>query len=559
MSGPNTNISGREWRTTKPFVRRSWSWLKISTWPLGLILALPLLLGVATRLWGIGVESLWLDEATSLILAHMDLPGLVQWTAQDIHPPLYYILLHYWIVLVQYAGQGQSEAIIRGLSALAGVLNIGVIYLLGQTLFERRTGLYAALLLALSPLHIWYSQEARMYTWVTLLVSTSVLLALRAWTSQRWLTWLGYIVVTTAALYTHYYAVFGIMLENLFLLYLLLRPGRTPWHSGASRALLWRWLGSQAAVFVLYLPWLPTFLLPITVGGGGWVALGTGKPSLAALAQTVVLYMVGTGRALYPALIRRLGYFMFAAVLLVGLVPIGGWLRRFGRPWAVSSDPTVSQTDQSQDIQHHLFVENEALFFTLAYWVIPPGMAWIASQLFKPMYSARYMLPFLIPFIILVARGIRNIPWAAARQTVLAALVVFMGVGVVAQVSLQDKPDWRGFAANLTVQAQPGDLLVFMPGWHVKPFDYYAHGALETESDLPVPIPQYGDKPFTMLDEAMAGHARIWLVWETEHYTDPQGAIYAYLSDHAHMVQETDFPLVGKLTLYENPGWAGRP
>jgi mannosyltransferase len=546
MSRPSTNLPKREQRTAELFGRLSSPWASdLSPVSCGVLLGLAALLGIATRLFGIGNESLWLDEATSLILARMDLPGLVQWTAQDVHPPLYYILLHYWIVL------GESEAVIRGLSALAGVLNIGVIYLLGRTLFDRRTGLYAALLLAISPLHVWYSQETRMYTWVTLLVSTSVLLALRAWTGRRWLTWVGYVLVTTAALYTHYYAVFGIMLENLFLTYLLLRPAHPFWRHSSKGDLFWRWVGAQVAVFVLYLPWFPIFLLPITVGGGGWVALGGGKPSLAALAQTIVLYMVGTGRALYPALIRRPGYILFAAVLLLGLVPVTGWLRQPGRP------QTVDQGEKSEAGEPCLFGEKEALAFALVYWVMPPGMAWISSQLFKPMYSARYMLPFLIPFVVLVARGVRNIPWPAFRATILALLVAFMGVGVIAQVQLQDKPDWRGLAADLMVRAKPGDLLVFMPGWHVKPFDYYARGALETESDLPVPVPRYGDKPFDMLDEAIAGHPRVWLIWEAEHYTDPQGAIYAHLKSRGTILEETDLPSVGRLTLFENPGAAG--
>jgi len=557
MSWPSTHLPNTKRQTTNSFARLFRSWPHASSpWTFRALLAGAFLLGTVTRLWGIGAESLWLDEATSLLLARMDLAELVQWTAQDIHPPLYYILLHYWIAL------GQSEAVIRGLSALAGVLNIGIIYSLGHTLYDRRTGLYAALLLVASPLHVWYSQETRMYTWVTLLVSASVLLALRAWNGRRPLAWLGYIVVTTAALYTHYYAVFGIMLENLFLLFLLLRPAPTSTSAGSKRGLLAKWIGAQIAVFVLYLPWLPTFLLPITVGGGGWVALGGGKPTVGALAQTVVLYMVGMGRALYPVLIRRPGYALFAGALLLGLLPAGYWLRRIGLQRPDTANSGLLRTmrgDESPCAQpDRLYGENEALVFTLAYWIVPPGLAWIASQIFKPMYSARYMLPFLIPFLLLVARGARNIPWTAIRAAILIMLVAFMGVGIHAQAKLQDKPDWRGIAANLTKQAQPGDLLVFVPGWHVKPFDYYAGGALETVSDLPVPIPNYGDKPFLMLDEAISGHPRVWLVWETEHYTDPQGAVYAHLKGRCPVVQETDLALVGRLTLFDNSAAAGR-
>jgi mannosyltransferase len=508
--------------------------LRLSRAPLvSLALVGILLLSLAARLYGIATESIWLDEATSLMLARMSVPALVQWTASDIHPPLYYILLHYWILL------GQSEAALRGLSALAGVLNVWVIYGLGRTLFDRRTGLYAALLLALAPYHIWYAQEARMYAWVTTFASTSLLLALLAWRRGCWWVWGAYVLVTTAALYTHYYAVFGILIENLFFLYLWMRRR-------VHARLFWAWVASQVAVFVLFLPWFPIFLLPITVGGGGWVAIGLGRPSLSVLAQTAVLYMVGTGRALYPALLRRAGYLLFVGAFLFGLLPQGFGARLLRRRLAPQGDVAPQRYD-----------ENEAAAFCLVYLVLPLGLAWSASQVFKPMFSIRYMLPFMIPFILLVARGIRNLPWRALQAIALAALVVVMGFGIVAQVKLTDKPDWRTWSAQVIARSQPGDIVLFMPGWHARAFDYYAHGALPLYSDVPVPVDQYLEQMPTAVDKAIAGHPRVWLIWETNHYTDAKGAVYSYLSRRCRQVSEMRMPLVGRIILFENPNAAG--
>ena len=161
-----------------------------------------------------------------------------------------------------------------------------------------------------------------MYTWVTLLVSTSVLLALRAWMGRRWLTWLGYIVVTTAALYTHYYAVFGILLENLFL---ALSPAAARAHSleeprepGPSCGNGW---APRLPCSCYICPGFPLFcsLSPWAVAGG-WLWARASRRSRR-WRQTVVLYMVGTGRALYPALLRRPGYLLFGATLVLGLCP----------------------------------------------------------------------------------------------------------------------------------------------------------------------------------------------------------------------------------------------
>ncbi|MBN1400130.1 MAG: glycosyltransferase family 39 protein [Anaerolineae bacterium] len=508
--------------------------------PPAAVLAIILLLALGLRLYGISAEALWLDEATSLMLARMDVPTLIEWTALDIHPPLYYILLHYWIAL------GESELVVRGLSTLAALLSVGVIFALGRLLFSRRVGLIAACLLAWSPFHIWYSQEARMYAWVTLWISASLFLALRllktdATPRRTWLTWVGYVLATAAALYTHYYAVFGVLLANLYFLYFLVR-GRV------ARRLLWQWVASQAAVFVLFLPWLPTFLLPITVGGGGWIALGAGKPSLAVLPQTAVLYMVGPARAFYPSLLRRVGYLLYGGLFGIALVTPFFTARRQSKPLAVN----VGREDASA------LSAWESLGFCLAYLVIPLGMAWVASQLFKPMYSARYMLPFLIPLLLIVARGVEGLPLRWFRWVTLLVLLSIMGYGVMAQIRMQDKPDWREVAAYVEAHAQPQDGVLFLPGWHAKPYGYYAQDRLTLYDDIPVPVSQYPTEVPAYLDELIERHARIWFVWEQGHYTDPQGEVYAYLQGRCSQVEDRAVPLLGRVILFARRGSESR-
>ncbi|NLG52290.1 MAG: hypothetical protein GX552_19435 [Chloroflexi bacterium] len=490
--------------------------------PVGVPLALALVAGLLLRLYGLTAESLWLDEATSLMLARMDVPTLIEWTSLDIHPPLYYTLLHFWIAL------GEGEAMVRGLSLLASVLALPVMYGLGRTLFDGRTGLVATLLLAVAPFHIWYAQEARMYAWVTLLLSASVLLALLAWQKRRVGLWVAYALVTAAALYTHYYAVFGILLENLFFLYFLIKRRTTP-------RLLVAWCVSQLAVLLLFAPWLPTFLLPIIEGGGGWLAVGPGRPTLSSLANTAVLFTLGNSREMFPALLRRAGYLLFVGAFLAGLWP--------GKKRPEASAETSPQAP--------LYTEREALAFCLLYMALPIGLAWLVSQVGKPMYSARYMMPFLLPFLLLVARGVCNIPQPIVRGVVLLLLVLVALFGVWAQVRVADKPDWRGLAEQLTAQAEQGDLVLFIPGWHAKPFEYYAQGALAVCDDVPVPVDTYGDEALQAVAEAIEGRARVWLVWEEGHYTDPQGAVKEYLAGQMRPIYAAKMPLVGQVILYE--------
>ncbi|MDQ7029429.1 MAG: peptidoglycan DD-metalloendopeptidase family protein [Ardenticatenia bacterium] len=114
------------------------------------------------------VQSLWYDEGFSAWLASRPAAEIVARTAADIHPPLYYLLLHAWTALA-----GSSEFSLRFLSVMAGVPAVPLVWVLSRGLLGRQAGPVAALLAAIAPVWLWYAQEARMYTLVTTLGLTS--------------------------------------------------------------------------------------------------------------------------------------------------------------------------------------------------------------------------------------------------------------------------------------------------------------------------------------------------------------------------------------------------
>jgi 4-amino-4-deoxy-L-arabinose transferase-like glycosyltransferase len=495
------------------------------------------LLAAALRLCGIGRESLWLDEATSLMLARMPVREIAAWTALDLHPPLYYTLLRAWIHL------GQSEAAVRGLSALASVLTVAVLCCLGCELFDRATGVTAALLLAVSPYAIWYAQEARMYAWLALLVTSAIWLALRALREGRWLAWVGYVLTSAAALYTHYYAFFGFGIANLLFLYVAVRRGAATRRLPARR--VWLWLAAQAAVLVLFAPWLPNLLALVRGGSGGWLGRAASAPGIERLAHTLVYFMVGDTRVALPSLVRRAGYVLCVGAFLAGLWP---WNRRARAGGALARDDGGRGGDVMD--RPRLLEPREAVWFCLAWLILPLAGAWVASQV-RPMYSERYMLPFLAPFLLLMARGVVRLPHKALGVTLATLLVALMLTGTVIQARSLDKPDWRGLAQSLRERARPDDLVLFVPGWHAKPFDYYAEGALDLCGDLPVPVPELRSEALEAVQQATMGRARVWLVWETPHYTDPDGLVRDYLATRLTQTANEPLPGVGRLLLFE--------
>ena len=134
-----------------------------------------LLLGIILRVIALN-QSLWLDEAINVLAAkNYSFLGMIgEYARADFHPPGWFMILWFWTRLF-----GISEMAVRMPSVIFGVLTIYVVFLLGQKLHSKALGLFSALLLAINPLHIYYSQEARMYALATLAVSINFLLFIK--------------------------------------------------------------------------------------------------------------------------------------------------------------------------------------------------------------------------------------------------------------------------------------------------------------------------------------------------------------------------------------------
>ena len=215
---------------------------RFPVWALIAITALSLLL----RVYRLGAQCFWYDEAQTLYVARFPLDQIIQ---HAYRPPLYHFLLHAWSTLVP-----DSEFWLRLPSALFGALVPPLIAILGVRLYGRRTGLVAGLLAAISPALVAYSQELRMYSLLALEYVVLGCLAVALLRDERIPLWksVGYGLTATAALYTHYFAapfVLGLGAMGLVILVLNRR-----------RARLWHWIGIHTFSGLAFLPWLGVVL-----------------------------------------------------------------------------------------------------------------------------------------------------------------------------------------------------------------------------------------------------------------------------------------------------------
>ena len=205
-------------------------------WP---VLAGALTISLLLRAMALGRDELWFDEAFAALVAFESPRGIVEELRRDSSPPLYYALLHVWQQAV-----GADPVQLRAVSVVFGLLAIYLAASLGRTMFDARTGLQTAGLLTLSPLHIYYSREARAYSVLIVFVLWSLINLAKLSQGDRSLTRVAlFCLSTVCAAYTHNY---GLLLLAVLALWTM--RGWVPLGAG---------IGSAAIILLAYAPWVP--------------------------------------------------------------------------------------------------------------------------------------------------------------------------------------------------------------------------------------------------------------------------------------------------------------
>jgi mannosyltransferase len=395
--------------------------------------ALVLVVGAVLRFATLDTQSLWYDEAVTAHLLQMDLGGMLAAIPDsESTPPLYYVLAWLWTHVF-----GTGEVGLRSLSALLGTTTIAVAWALGRRLGGARAALAAAALVACNPMLVWFSQEARGYALLALLGAVSALLWLRALeqpsATGRQVAWGA---VAALALATHYYAVFLVVPQGLWLALRL--PG----------------LRERAAALGLPLA-VGIALAPLALGQrANDSAAFIGESSLLTrLAQVPKQFLVGYDAPLEPLLIA-----LTALGVVVGAAGLAG-LRR-GR-------------DTRDNVSSRARKELRRLGAVLAAALLLPVLAALGGE---DHLITRNVVALLAPACALVGAGIALAAGRAPRMAV-AGLTVACVAGLTAVVGVARDPelqrdDWRAAVRALGPLDGPR-LIVATPSSALTPLHYY--------------------------------------------------------------------------------------
>lgn len=392
---------------------------------------------VRTRYIAGGKGQFWMDEAITTGISSHPLSAIPTILRHDGSPPLFYVLLHFWI-----GWFGTSEAATHALTVLIALLTIPVGMWSAWSLFGRRAGFYAAILFAFSPFLTAYAQETRMYELMALLGLLAVTGFIHGFVHRRRRYLVLFSLSLTAMLYTHGWGLFFGAGSVLALIPVWLR-------SGERRALVKDALMVYGGAAIMFLPWVPTLIYQATHTGDPWAP----PPRLGA-----------------PVLISRdlIGGDRITAALVIaaviGLAPLFGRLRR-----------------RSQ--------EATLLWSLLSIFVGTLALAWLASQI-TPAFVSRYFAPVLAAILLVAA-------WGCARSGVVGLVAIALSVLFVARVSSYTpayKSDMRDIGGEMAAYLRPGDLVISGQPEQTPLANYYLPAGLRYATALgPVADPTYMD------------------------------------------------------------------
>ena len=402
-------------------------------------------IGLALRVWGLGAESVWWDEYTSLM--HLDASDLWSFlklnrTLDPATLPLYYTIEYLWSHWVSDSVLG-----LRLVSVFLGMLSVPLLYLLGKALHGRTAGLVAALCLSLSPIHAFHAQGIRMYVLLNLLALCSAYSFVRVMRDggRRW--WTLHAASNLLLMWTHPFALLILAVEGCFLTVFRFRQV----------ARLAAWVGLQILLLVPSAAYLFTVRFWSTEQTGTWLTLPTPLRFLGDLiaddviAMTYQLRVSDAAWSFLPDGLARVAVGMHpwfdAALALLPCLAVA-WLAR----------RAYSRMEAARAAERRHAAEN--LGFLLLWLLLPPVALYAASIAWRPCIFPRYTVYSSLACYLIVGGAVASLRRNGAKVVATCGVALLLGYQASLVHPGPQRTDWKSAAHIINTEGDPNDLIL---------------------------------------------------------------------------------------------------
>jgi mannosyltransferase len=377
-------------------------------------------------------QSLRLDEAQSLWQSGRSVGYIFKLIAQDVHVPLYHLLLHFWRIAF-----GDTVTSARLMSLAFYVASIPALYMLGKLAYNRRVGLFATFLFSISPFMNWYGNEIRMYTLFTFLVIVNQYFFVRIFKNKEHSDdiWALYVLTALLGVFSHYF--FFLNLASQVVFYLV---ERKTFPEGSFK----RFMAAMVIVAAAFLPWA-WYVLHLGQAGNQEPLLAV--PTTVNLFSTMSQFVFGFQNDNINTVLLSL----WPVTILFAFL---GLRKRSGKN-------TLPQT--------------QYFMITL---LVSIAIAFVVSFVVAPVFVSRYLIFTVTSLYLLLAGLFENYTLKAAhlaRYGLAAVMVLTLAIEITSPTT-PVKENYEGATAYLNTHVTAQDVVVLSAPFTVYPVQYYYRG-----------------------------------------------------------------------------------
>jgi hypothetical protein len=463
-----------------------------------IIILLLLIFSFTIRVYNPGEQGLWADEAFTVSFSKISLVEMFETIYGEAHPPLYYLIMHVVFYL------GDSEFIARLPSVIFSILTVIIIFSLAGGKEYFFSSLISSILFGFSCYSIEITSMARMYSLQCFLSVLCVYFLRQCIFSDRReniFPWIAYTVTSVAMIYTQYTSFIFLFSINIYYLICWKHTGRY----------LFRWILSNIAIIILFLPWIKIFLLQSSGGYGQLLPV----PDIKIISDVFLIILYGG--------VFSISYDLYPLILIPPLILFLAGIYNC----------------RKQEICN--------FYLPVALFLIPLCITLIISVFtVKRIFSEKHFF-YAIPFLyIILARGFYYVK-SRRKLLIIPLALLFLSLNVysIYNINFVEKhflPDWKGAVNNIEKISSPGDIILVQDPFQYFPFSYYYRGHMPLYTILPANVP-------SDLLALSRSSKRIWLVRCQDWHSDPQGIVRTWLEKNCKVKEHFVYYRIDRASL----------
>ncbi|MBI2601342.1 glycosyltransferase family 39 protein [Candidatus Daviesbacteria bacterium] len=402
--------------------------------PAWAVLPLILLVAFAVNSFTLQSQSLRLDEAQSIWVTTKSVPELLKITAEDVHVPLYFLLLHVWLQIF-----GTDVVVARSLSLVFFITSLFALYQLTKQVSNKKIAILSVVLFSFSPFIVWYSSESRMYSLFVLMSILNSIFFLKFLKSGGVEGKFGLFLSTLFGFLTHYFFLFLVAAQFLYLLTTKIIKVQKK----RDFRVVFLFTALILMDLILFSPWI---IYMIGLGFASNTLPMIPLPTSYNLFQTLVNFLFGFPPQDIQSIIISMWPFLVIIIFLIFTQKV------LFRPSFMG------------------------YFFTIFF--LPMILAFAASYVFKPLFLTRYLI-FVSPFLFIITAWLLS-SYAKKFTYVLSFVLIFFMTGLLflqnTSASSPIRENYQSAVTYLEKKATPRDIIALSPPFTIYPVEYYYRG-----------------------------------------------------------------------------------